>query len=150
MKIRFYLFAVIALALIINVQAKTNVATKKGNGINLLQPPAGGMQRTPEERAKRETEWMKTDLALTDKQIPLVDTINLKYAKKQAELRKQMEGQDREAFRPKMEELQKQKSEELKSVLTEDQMKKYIELLPQRRGRGQGGPRPEGARPQGN
>ena len=139
MKTRF-LISVIAVLILSGSIFGAETTTKKSN--LTIQPPQG-MQRTPEERAKRESEWMKTDLVLTEKQIPLFDTINLKYAKKQVELRKQMEGQDREAMRPKMEELQKQKSEELKAVLTEDQLKKYIELLPQRRGRGQGGQRPE-------
>jgi hypothetical protein len=131
MKTRHFLFVIIATLLVGNMFA--------------LQPPSGDRpQRTPEERAKRETEWMKTDLTLTEKQIPLVDTINLKYAKKLNELRKQMEGQDREAMRPKMQELQTQKNEELKPVLTEDQMKKYIELLPQRRFGRPGGPQGPG------
>jgi len=143
MKIRYYISALVLMATMGSIQASgisTNTNVRNSN--SLLQPPP---QRTPEERAKRDSEWMKTDLALTEKQIPLVDTLNLKYAKKLTELRKTMEGQDREAFRPKMEELQKQKSEELKAILTEEQMKKYLELLPQRRGgrgqgQGQGGP----------
>jgi hypothetical protein len=87
-------------------------------------------QMSPEERAKQETQWMKTDLALTAQQLSKVDSINLKYAK----MRSQLQGQDREARMAKMQELQSQKEGELKSVLTEDQMKKYKELLPQRRG----------------
>jgi hypothetical protein len=148
MKTRFLISAIAVLVITGSVFARETTSKASGN-YAAFQPPQG-QRRTPEERAKRETEWMKTDLVLTEKQIPLVDTINLKYAKKQDELRKQMEGQDRESFRPKMEEMQKQKNEELKTVLTEDQLKKYIELLPQRRGpksggrQGEGGPRPEG------
>jgi hypothetical protein len=116
-----------------------------------VQPPQGTRpQRTPETRAKRESEWMKTDLALTDKQIPLVDTINLKYAKMQDALMKETKGQDRETVRPKMEELRKQKTAELKLILTEDQMKKYLELIPQHMGPRKGGSRPEGPRPENN
>jgi periplasmic protein CpxP/Spy len=96
-------------------------------------------QMSAEDRAKQETEWMKTDLALTPQQIAKVDSINLKYAKKRVEMRGQMQGQDRDAMMAKMQEMQAQKEAELKPVLTEDQMKKYKELLPQRRGmRGQG------------
>jgi periplasmic protein CpxP/Spy len=148
MKTRFLISALAVLVITGSVFATTTTRVATRN-CAAFQPPQG-QKRTPEERAKRETEWMKTDLTLMEKQIPLVDTINLKYAKKQDEMRKQMEGQDREAFRPKMEEMQKQKNEELKSVLTEDQLKKYIELLPQRRGpraggrQGEAGPRPEG------
>ena len=42
----------------------------------------------------------------------------------------------------KRQELQTQKNEELKKVFTEEQMKKYLEVLEQRRAnRGQGRPR---------
>jgi hypothetical protein len=83
---------------------------------------------------------MKTDLTLTDVQVPQIDTINLKYAKKQMELRNQLQGQGREAMMAKRQELQSQKNEELKKVLTEAQMKKYLEVLEQRRAnREQGG-----------
>ena len=96
-------------------------------------------QMSPEERAKQETEWMKNDLTLTAQQLAKVDSINLKYAKKRSEMRSQMQGQDREAMMAKMQEIQSLKEAELKPVLTEDQMKKYKELLPQRRGmRGNG------------
>jgi hypothetical protein len=96
-------------------------------------------QMSPEERAKQETEWMKNDLSLTAQQLVKVDSINLKYAKKRTEMRSQMQGQDREAMMAKMQEIQALKEAELKPVLTEEQMKKYRELLPQRRGmRGNG------------
>jgi hypothetical protein len=142
MKIRYFLSAVVILAMVGSVQGNSVNVSSKSNKVFLLQPPGGGQQRTPEERAKRETQWMKDSLALSPEQVILVDTINLKYAKKQADLRTQMEGQDREAWRPKMQELQEQKSGELKKVLTEDQMKKYADMAARRRfGRGQGGPR---------
>ena len=109
------------------------------------QPPQGGRpQFNPEDRAKQETQWMKTTLTLTDAQIPQIDTINLKYAKKQMELRNQVQGGDREAMRSKRQELQNQKNEELKKVLSEDQMKKYLDELEKRRANmGQGRPRPQ-------
>ena len=37
---------------------------------------------TPEERAGKLTEWMKTNLQLSDSQVSQVRDINLKYAKK--------------------------------------------------------------------
>lgn len=111
--------------------------------ITVLQPPQGDRpQRTLEERAKRESEWMKTSLELTESQLLQIDTINLKYAKKQMELRNQMQGQDREAIITKRRELQTQKNEELKIILTEDQMKKYLQELEQRRANRRSGGQP--------
>ena len=107
----WYLIATLFICAIISQSGfgKSNVIFLN-NELTLVQPPQGNRpQRTPEERAKRETEWMKTDLTLTEAQIPLVDTINLKYAKKQMELRNQMQGQDWEAMRTKRQELQTQK-----------------------------------------
>ncbi|HEV8507584.1 MAG TPA: hypothetical protein VGQ53_19365, partial [Chitinophagaceae bacterium] len=41
---------------------------------------------TPEERATKITEWMKTNLQLNNDQATQVQTINLKYANKTQEL----------------------------------------------------------------
>ena len=139
MNTKHLLAAIAIFAIAFNVQAIELKSPASSAKKVSLQPPQR-QQRTPEERAKRESDWMKTDLALTDKQIPQVDSINLKYAKKQSELIEKMrnEGGDFQSIRPKMQELQTKKNEELKGVLTEDQMKKYLELQPQRRG-GRGG-----------
>jgi hypothetical protein len=121
-------------------QAGQNYASGSSSGFSLIgiQNPQF-QQMSPEDRAKQETEWMKKDLALTAQQLVKVDSINLKYAKKSADLRSQMQGQDREARMAKMQEIQGQKETELKAVLTEDQLKKYKELVIQRRAnRGQG------------
>ena len=113
------------------IQAGQNSTANNSSGLMQIrfQNPQF-QQMSPEDRAKQETQWMKTDLALTDKQLGKVDSINLKYAK----MRSQLQGQDRETRMAKMQEIQGQKEAELKTVLTEDQMKKYKELLPQRRG----------------
>ncbi len=126
---------IIALA----VAGTTFAANPLGNMLSRSAIQNPQYQRmTPEERAKAETQRMKTDLTLTDQQLAKVDTINLKYAKMRSGMRGQFQG-DREGMMAKMQEMQQQKNAELKSVLTEEQMKKYEELLQQRRGfRGQG------------
>jgi len=123
------------IALTSTVQAGQNNTSCISSGFSLIgiQNPQY-QQMSPVERAKQETEWMKKDLVLTAQQLAKVDSINLRYAKKRSEMRSQMQGQDREAMMAKMQEMQTQKEAELKPVLTEDQMKKYKELLPQRRG----------------
>jgi Spy/CpxP family protein refolding chaperone len=96
------------------------------------QPPS------PEERAKRDNEWMKTSLSLTDEQVPKVEAINLKYANKMGELSQQ--GGNFEEMRPKMTELQGQKRTELQAVLTTEQLKLYDKTLEERRANRQGPP----------
>ncbi|MDR1783855.1 MAG: DUF4890 domain-containing protein [Dysgonamonadaceae bacterium] len=120
------------------------------SAVTFAQPPGGG-QFSPEDMAKRQTEWMKTELKLTDAQIAPVDSINLVYAKKQGELFQQGGGGgDREAMREKMTALNAEKEKAFAAVLTEEQLKKYKEnpragFGGGRRG-GQGGP--GGERPQ--
>jgi len=72
-------------------------------------PPAG-------DRSAKLTEWMKTNLQLTDEQLPKVQDINLNYANKADELRNMSMG-----TRQKMQKLKqdaKARDGELKAVLT--------------------------------
>ncbi|HSD14980.1 MAG TPA: hypothetical protein VLB74_10060 [Flavobacterium sp.] len=78
---------------------------------------------TPMERAEKITTWMKDNLNLTPEQIPLVQELNLKYAKMNEEL-KNMAGPRKN----KMEKLKSNdiaKENELKNILTPDQYKLY-------------------------
>jgi periplasmic protein CpxP/Spy len=97
-----------------------------------------------EEMARRETDRMKTELSLTDAQVVVVDSINLKYAKKMTEMFKQgrENGGDFEAMRTKMDEVRVAKREELKTVLTEDQLKAYDKSEAEHMGHGPQGPPP--------
>jgi periplasmic protein CpxP/Spy len=81
--------------------------------------PAKGKRtpKTPEEKAKKQTEWMKKDLQLTDDQAQQIEEINLKYAKK-AEARK-------EALKAEHEKFKGEKEADLKKVLTPDQYAKF-------------------------
>lgn len=106
------------------------------------QPQGGGQGKaTPEERAKRITEVMKTELNLTAAQETKVSSINLKYAKKNEEARNFADTAQR---RKSLTALDTQKDFELKGVLTADQYKSYLkfkEEMKARRKQG-GGPRP--------
>ncbi|MEI6683976.1 MAG: hypothetical protein WCO44_15200 [Bacteroidota bacterium] len=91
----------------------------QGNGMG-----RGGA--TPEERAKRQTERMKEELKLTPAQEPKAEAINLKYAKKVEDVRKIT---DTAVQRKSLLELNKQKTAELKAVLTPDQLKTYQKIM---------------------
>ncbi|WP_430933553.1 DUF4890 domain-containing protein [Saccharicrinis sp. 156] len=104
------------------------------------QRPQRGNMGTPEDMAKKQTERMKEDLGLTDKQTTKIQSINLKYANKQQELRKNASG-DREAMRESMKTIRDERMTELKKVLTEEQVEKLVAQEKERmqnRGQGQG------------
>ena len=101
------------------------------------QPP---QRATPEERAKQQTEWMKTSLKLSDDQVTKVDAVNLKYAKKMNDMFQQSgQNADREARQKMRDDLDTQKRVELQAILTADQLKQYDTELAQRRAN-RGGP----------
>ncbi|MCX6305258.1 MAG: hypothetical protein NT040_09830 [Bacteroidetes bacterium] len=85
-------------------------------------PGGGNGNATPEEHAKRLTEMMKEKLSLTAAQEPKVSAINLKYAKKVDEARKIA---DTAARHKSVQNLNKLKDGELKTVLTAEQFKSY-------------------------
>ncbi len=92
-------------------------------------PPARSTDstRTPGGRAAALTEKMKTELSLTDDQYPSVQAINLKYALKNEQIFKGSEGKFAK-FRA-LKSSQKDKSREMKAILTSDQYKKYEEMM---------------------
>jgi LAS superfamily LD-carboxypeptidase LdcB len=105
------------------------------SGMICAQDGQRGQRLTLEERVKAQTDRMKKDLELTDVQYDSVQKINLKYAKKADEARKnnrENPEQNREIFRKN----QDAQSKELKAILTESQYKKYEEQLKTRRERG--------------
>ena len=91
-----------------------------------------GNQRTPEEVAKHENEWMNKDLVLTPEQFTKVNEINLRYAEKIQAVREEYKG-NRQALRSRRAELDGQKHTELSAVLSAGQLKKYDETLEARR-----------------
>lgn len=71
----------------------------------------------PTERAKKQTEWMKTELNLTGDQTAKVEKINLTYAEKKKAIMDKMHQE--------MKALHKSQDEEINAVLTPDQQAKY-------------------------
>src|SRR6478672_10201922 len=78
---------------------------------------------TPEERAGKLTEWMKTNLQLSDSQVLRVQDINLKYAKKTQGL--QTTTLSRKEKMQVLKDNDKAKDAELKNVFTTDQYNAY-------------------------
>jgi hypothetical protein len=78
---------------------------------------------TPEERATKITEWMKTNLQLNNDQATQVQTINLKYANKTQEL--QTHSMSRKQKMQTLKDNDKAKDAELKNVLTTGQYNGY-------------------------
>lgn len=75
------------------------------------------VQRTPEEIAKTQTAWIKTDLKLDEAAEKKVYDVILKYAKQSSEERqKMMPAADREAMRSKMTEITAARDKELKVI----------------------------------
>ena len=90
---------------------------------------------TPEEMAKRTTDWMKTELKLTDDQASKVEAINLSMAKERATLMEKAGG-DFGSVRDDMQKLTAKTEEEFSKVLSAEQLDEYKKQAAQRRGGG--------------
>jgi hypothetical protein len=77
----------------------------------------------PAERAKKQTEWMRTHLNLTDAQAAQAESINLNYANKTEQLR--INAQDKRQKLKTLKSYAKAKDDELKKVFTAEQYKTY-------------------------
>jgi hypothetical protein len=83
-----------------------------------MQAQGQRVQRTPEEIAKTQIGWMKTDLKLNEATQTKVYDVILKYAKQSSDERKKlMAAGDREAMRAKMTEITAARDKELKIIL---------------------------------
>jgi hypothetical protein len=88
-------------------------------------PPGGPPQRqgqfqrmTPEETAKAQVEWMKTELKLDQAAQTKVYDVILKYSKQGSEARQKMMAEgNREGMRARMEEINAARDKELKTIL---------------------------------
>lgn len=97
---------------------------------------------TPMERAKLQTEKMKTALPLRTDQIDKIYTLNLKYAKiMQNEVFDQ--GASQWTMYTKGSEINKRKEKELKPLLSEAQLKNYEKLKAEMRKQMLSGDRPD-------
>jgi len=102
---------------------------------NRPQRGEGRPQMTTEERVKMQTDRMKENLTLDDKQYESVKELNLKYAKKMEE--------NTERNRETFQKMNEEKNKELKEILTEEQYKKFEEQNANRGRNGRQGNRPE-------
>lgn len=101
-----------------------------------------GNRRSPEENAKRTTEWMSSELKLTPEQITPVDSINLVFAKAQAKLFETANG-DFSSVREAMQKLNEEREKAYAKFLTKEQLEAYKKLY-QERMRNRGGNRNRG------
>ncbi len=84
------------------------------------------VQRTPEEVAKMQVEWMKTDLNLDEATQKKVYDVVLKYAKQSSEERQKLRAAgDRDTMRAKMTEITAARDKELKVILGEKNYKLF-------------------------
>jgi Spy/CpxP family protein refolding chaperone len=97
-------------------------------------------QINPEERAKKATEKMATELKLSEEQKAQILELNLEQAKKrQVEMESEME------LRKKRSDEMKAHQEKIQSILTEEQRTKWEELKSEQRDkRRSNGPRGQG------
>jgi hypothetical protein len=87
--------------------------------------------RTPEERARWQTDWMKKELSLDSAVIAKVYAINLKYAQRMDSLMRS--DNTRHGNRPNMRTLMDAKDKELEKVFTAEQFKLYLQKKDQMR-----------------
>lgn len=110
--------------------------------VAVAQPKGEGQRGgDPAEQAKQQTARLTDVLGLDAKQAAKVQTINLKYAKQQQEMRAAMQKQkeagtdvDREVMGTKMKEMRAAQENEIKAVLTPTQIEKFDAIPKPERG----------------
>ena len=82
------------------------------------------LSNDPAERGKQVTEWMKTNLQLTDEQVPKVEAVNVRCAEKNIELEgsKNMTKGTRQKYLVSNE---RYRDNSLKKILTAEQFTNY-------------------------
>ena len=112
--------------------------------LTMAQPGQGGQQRSPEERAKQQTERLSERLKLNADQKSKVEAILLAQGKSMDSLRNANgQGGDRQQMWEKTRPIREQADQKINAVLTEDQKKEYVKAREEMRGGrrgGQGGP----------
>ncbi len=92
-----------------------------------------GATSTPEERAKQQTDMMTEKLSLSEKQAVKVGEINLKYAQKMADARKEVQDDDWTAMRETMTKMREEQNGELKGVMTAAQFENWQKIQEEQR-----------------
>lgn len=105
------LILILAIAFGVTLQAKAQASEQLKNA-------------TPEQRAQKITDWMKTNLQLSDEQATAVHAINIKYANQNESLKE--EGSARREKYKKAKDNMAAKDQELKGALTADQFNTYL------------------------
>jgi FtsZ-interacting cell division protein ZipA len=108
----------------------------------------GGWEASPEVRAEEQTSRMKSDLGLTDEQAKKIKDINLKYAQKAQEKRKE-KAAEKEKIRAEREAARAEHQKEVEKILTKEQQEKWVKIRqerPERKGPRGGAPRKGGNR----
>ncbi len=102
-------------------------------GISLAQPGERGQRMSPEERENK----MVEALALDEAQQAKLKAINENYRESFTELRKEMQAaaDNREELREKMKTNMDKRNQEIRALLTPEQVKKFDEMQKQREDR---------------
>ncbi len=108
-------------------------------------------EMNPEKMSEMQTSQMVKELGLNDEQAAKVGEINLKFAKQMQEMMGTPGSQQQPPSREKMEEVMKQRNDELKSILSDEQFETMLQSAKERMQHGpggQGGPGGPGGNPQ--
>jgi len=112
-------------------------------------PPQGFNREEMQKRMLQRQEELKKELGLTKDQGVKFDAVYKEFNDKMATAR-QNAGDDREGFRAKMQEMNKDRDTKIEKLLTPDQVKKWKDYLAkQQAARQQRGPGGEGGGPGG-
>jgi hypothetical protein len=109
----------------------TSTFAQQGQG----QGQGQRQQRTPEERAKTQVDWMTKDLSLDQATATKVTDVLVKYAKKTTEERQKLTAAqtDRETIRTKVAAITAEQDKELKTILGDQKFELYTKKLAERR-----------------
>jgi len=97
----------------------TIIVLSLATAVNAQEPH---QKRTPAERAEMQVNWMRKNLAINDAQAQKSKSVIEKYANKRDSL---AQGPRNPAKRAAMEDLMKQRDEEIKPLLNNDQFAKF-------------------------
>jgi|GEM_PF-930115 Spy/CpxP family protein refolding chaperone len=118
-----------ALAKVLSPEQLQTYKTKKAE---MKESRKGGQKMTIEERAERNTARMVEKLSLDQSQTEKVKAINIDYTQQMKDALEANKGKDRSAMKSIMDNLDKGKAMEMKSVLTAEQFEIYQEMKAKR------------------
>lgn len=112
-----------------------------GTTLSMAQNRGGQRQLDPEEMAKKQTQTLKTELALNEDQAEKMEKVLFSSYKEMSELRQEMrQTENRSGMREQMTSLRAKQEKEIKKILSEEQFKKYKKMMEERRERRGEGP----------